>query len=55
MVLHIKRDVYGNIEKYKVRFVARGFQQREGVDFDGIFAPTAQSASFRILCSIAAQ
>jgi transposase InsO family protein len=54
-VLHIKRDVYGNIEKYKARLVARGFQQQEGVDFDDIFAPTAQSASFRVLCSIAAQ
>jgi hypothetical protein len=54
-VLTIKRDVYGNIEKYKARLVVRGFMQKEGVDFHQIFAPTAQSSSFRILCSIAAQ
>jgi hypothetical protein len=55
MVLHTKRDVYGNIENYKARLVARGLQQQEGVDFEDIFSPTAQSASFRVLCSIAAK
>jgi hypothetical protein len=54
-VLTIKRDVYGNIEKYKARLVVRGFLQKEGIDFQEVFAPTAQSASFRIICSIAAQ
>jgi hypothetical protein len=55
IVLKIKRDVYGNVEKYKARLVVRGFLQKEGIDFDEIFAPTAQCASFRMLISIAAQ
>jgi hypothetical protein len=54
-VLHIKRDVYGNIDKYKARLVARGFKQQEDIDFMEIVAPTAQTTSFRVLCSIAAQ
>lgn len=54
MVLKVKRDQYGNVEKYKARLVARGFQQEEGIDFDEVFAPTAQSTSFRVLCAMAA-
>jgi hypothetical protein len=31
MVLHIKRDQWGNVLKYKARLVARGFLQEEGI------------------------
>jgi hypothetical protein len=47
--------VYGNVQKYKARLVVKGFLQKEGIDFDEIFAPAAQCASFRMLISIAAQ
>jgi transposase InsO family protein len=55
MILHIKRDKSGNIDRYKARLVVRGFLQEKDVDFSEVFAPTAQAASLRVLTSIAAQ
>jgi len=34
-----KHGVDGSIKKYKAKFVARGFSQKEGEDYDDIFAP----------------
>jgi hypothetical protein len=50
----IKHAADGSIEKYKARFVARGFSQKEGIDYDGIFAPIARYTSIRIIISLAA-
>lgn len=33
----IKHGVDGSIEKYKARFMARAFSQKEGEDYDDIF------------------
>ena len=43
--------------RYRARLVARGFRQREGVDFatDEIYSPTARSDSIRTVLSIAAE
>ena len=38
----IKHGSDGSVEKFKARFVARGFSQKEGIDNDDIFAPVAQ-------------
>jgi hypothetical protein len=43
-----------NIEKYKARFVARGFSQKEGVDYEETFSPVARYTSIRTIISIAA-
>ena len=42
----------GSIEKYKARFVARGFSQIEGVDYDETFAPIARYTSIRSIIAI---
>ena len=38
----IKHVVNGSMEKYKSKFVARGFTQKEGIDYDETFAPVAR-------------
>ena len=36
-IYKIKHAADGSIEKYKERFVARGFSQKEGVDYEETF------------------
>ena len=51
----IKHVADGSIEKFKARFVARGFSQVEGVDYEETFAPVARYTSIRSIISIAAE
>eukprot|EP00253_Pinus_taeda_P004364 PITA_04364 len=51
----IKHAAYGSIEKFKARFVARGFSQIEGVDYDETFDPVAWYTLIRSLIYIAAE
>ena len=44
--------VDGSIEKYKAIFFARGFFQKEGVDYDETFAPEARYTSIRSIIAI---
>jgi hypothetical protein len=37
-VYKIKHATYGSVDKYKARFIARGFSQKEGEDYDKTFA-----------------
>ena len=41
--------------KVKSRLVARGFKQRDGVDFGETFAPTVSSSCVRLLSAIACE
>ena len=51
----IKHVVDGSIEKYKARFVARGFSQKEGIDYEETFAPIARYTSIRTIIALAAK
>lgn len=53
-VYKIKRDEHGAVDKYKTRLVVLGCLQRRGMDFQEVFAPTAQQATFRIILAHAA-
>jgi hypothetical protein len=54
-VFKLKRDEVGVIIKHKAHLVARGFLQREGIDFDDAFAPMVRMESVRLLLALAAQ
>ena len=50
----IKHAANGSIEKYKVSFVARGFSQKEGIDYEETFVPVAQYTSAKEIIVIKA-
>jgi hypothetical protein len=52
-IYKIKHATDGNIEKYKVRFVARGFSQKEGVDYEETFSPVTRYTSIKTIISLA--
>ena len=46
-IIKTKHSADGSIEKYKERFVARGFSQKEGIDYEETFAPVARYTAIR--------
>ena len=48
-----KTDMEGKVVTYKARSVAKGYQQRQGVDYDETFSPVAMTKSIWILLAIA--
>ena len=51
-IYKIKHVGDGNKEKYKVRFVAHGFSQKEGIDYEETFAHVARYASIRSVLAL---
>ena len=54
LVCKRKRDDTGQVVRYKVWYVAKGFAQRYGVDYDKTTAPTVRLESFRTVLHLAA-
>jgi hypothetical protein len=54
-VYKIKRDSHGNILKFKVRIVVKGYLQKFGVSYFDVFAPVSTVDGIRVLISLATQ
>jgi hypothetical protein len=53
-VYKIKRDSKGNIDRFKARLMAKGFTQREGIDYNETFLLVSPKDSFRIIMALVA-
>ena len=54
LVCKHKQDDNGNITRYKVHYIAKGFAQKFGIDYDKTTTPTARLESLRLILHITA-
>ena len=54
-IYKVKKVVDGSVDKYKARFVAGGFSQIEGIDYDESFAHVSRYSFIRSILALSAQ
>ena len=54
-IYKIKHVANGSIKKYKARFVARGFSQKEGIDYEETFTLVARYTSIMAIMALDAK
>jgi len=54
-IYKVKQVVDSSVENHKARFVARGFSQVEGIDYDETFALVSRYSSIRSILSLSSQ
>jgi len=54
-IYKVNKVANGSVEKHKARFVAHGFSQVEGIDYDETFAPVARYSSIRSILALSTQ
>ncbi|KAL4567103.1 hypothetical protein LXL04_022677 [Taraxacum kok-saghyz] len=54
-VFKTKINELGKVDKYKARLVVKGYAQKEGVDYNEVFAPVPRWDTIRTLIAMAAQ
>ncbi|XP_019465092.1 PREDICTED: uncharacterized protein LOC109363293 [Lupinus angustifolius] len=52
-VYKVKLKPDGSVSKHKARLVAKGFLQKQGLDFEEVFAPVARLETIRLVVAIA--
>ena len=50
-----KLGLDNSVDRYKCRLVAKGFRQREGLEYEDVFAPVSSRSTFRTLMATAVQ
>ena len=53
-VFRLKTEENSSQPRYKARLVVKGFSQKKGIDFDGIFSPVVKMSSIRVVLGLAA-
>jgi hypothetical protein len=51
-VFHHKFKSDGSLDRYKARWVLRGFTQRSGIDYDETFSPVVKPATIRAVLTL---
>ena len=51
-IYKIKHAANGSIEKYKARFMDRGFSQKEGIDYEETFSLVARYTLIRAIMTL---